>query len=71
MSMTKRAFNALAASIRTAHSELPQSGAIIGDPYKCAHAVLDELAENIADLCAKHNSNFQRSKFLDACKGEG
>ena len=64
MPMSRRDFADLAASLRTAHSEVPTRD--LNAAY--AHRILDELAENIADLCAKGNERFDRARFLGACQ---
>lgn len=33
--------------------------------------VRDLLADELADFCARHNSNFDRERFLNACRPDG
>ena len=63
MSMSRKDFADLAAALRAAHADINGNQRAQG-----CHDVIDELALDIASICAKHNERFDRARFLDACQ---
>lgn len=58
--MSKKHFRALAASL---HGSKP-----LRDCSKDAHYIWDCAVRAVADVCAQANPNFNREKFLTACR---
>ena len=65
MSMTKRDFKAIAKAVATAATEADPEDA------ESLRLAFENLKGDLASICAQHNPNFDRTRFLDACKGEG
>lgn len=63
--MTKTDFVAIAEAIRDSRGAM---GTRDGSPQA---RIFDSLSRTIADVCAKQNPRFQRSKFLATCGVEG
>lgn len=57
--MTKKHFIAIAASINDVRESCSDSPETVW--------ALDEVSNNIADVCADTNPNFDRERFLEAC----
>lgn len=69
MSLSRKDFADLAATLRTAHSEIGNPpDAISAAHARTAHQVVCMIEGYIADLCARHNARFDRQRFLDACQ---
>lgn len=58
MAMSRKHYKALAEAIRAAHAHL-------APPH---NEVTRKLAHDVATFCGEDNPNFNRGRFLDACK---
>lgn len=68
--MTRKHFNGIAAAVKAARIEAadcrmghPRGVTIAASPV----AIVDQLARDLADVCARDNGAFDRARFLRAC----